>query len=78
MKSLVTQRSPMPSWIALFTMPIASISPVKACENSVRRERPKHPTLDQKQNSIQTCNRPRISPTNGRLQIGTPAGMKSE
>jgi hypothetical protein len=36
-KLLQTQRLPMPSWIASFTTPIASISPVKACEKSVRQ-----------------------------------------
>lgn len=58
--------------------PIASISPVKACENSARRSSPKTPKLDLKQNPTQTSTRPRISPNNGRLQIGMVAGMKSE
>jgi len=78
MKSLVILRSPMPYWTASFTTPIASISPAKACENSAPRRCLKHRKLDLKQNPIQTSNRPRISPRNGRLQIGTPAGMKSE
>ncbi|SFL25304.1 IstB-like ATP binding protein, partial [Mesorhizobium albiziae] len=75
---IATQLWPMPSWTASFTTPIASISPVKACENSARQERLIQRKLDRKRNPIQTSTRPRISPKNGRLQIGTPAGMKSE
>lgn len=75
---LQTQLWPTPSWIASFTTPIASISPVKACENSARQSYPKTPKLDPKQNPTQTSTRPRISPKNGRLQIGMAAGFKSE
>lgn len=78
MTTSVTQLWPMPSWIASFTTPIASISPVKACENSARQSSPKTPKLDLKQNPTQTSTRPRISPKTGRLQIGRVAGMKSE
>jgi hypothetical protein len=62
MTTSVTQLWPTPSWIASFTTPIASISPVKACENSARQSSPKTPKLDLKQNPTQTSTRPRISP----------------
>jgi DNA replication protein DnaC len=89
--TIITSQVPLDRWYEIIanptladaildrlTTPIASISPAKACENSARQSHPKTPKLDLKRNPIQTSNRPRISPRNGRLQIGTPAGMKSE
>lgn len=49
MTSSETPLLPMPSWIASFTTPTASISPVKACENGARQPLPETPKLDLKQ-----------------------------